>query len=114
MSKNKIKIAEEYNYDTNKVEDIYGHYDYCICIKDIKVGTAKWKPERDKKFAYKGEIFKYIVWARREHKYNMVILDEGESFNDRWINTFEEYEFSKHFMNLTEWRNKQLDDIGIE
>lgn len=115
---NKIKIGEKYNDTTNNVDEIYANYDYCICIKDIKVETVKWIPNKSKKFAHKGEIFKYVrfydevLWNKKDSKY-AIILEETESFYDRWDVVIEQQQFDQHFMKLTEWRNRQLDNIGI-
>lgn len=109
---NKIKIGEKYNDTTNKVDEIYANYDYCICIKDIKVEKV-WMTNKSKKFAHKGEIFKYIVWDKKDSKKYAIILEETKSFYDRSDVVIEQQQFNQHFMNLTEWRNKQLDNIGI-
>ena len=107
---NKIKIAVEYNHN-GTIDYKYSEYDYCICIKDFKLSTHNyiWEPKKDKEVAYVGEVFKYVV---KNNEYR-VIIEEGESFYDMWLNLLNEKQFNQHFMNITEWRNKQLDNLGI-
>ena len=99
---NKIKIGEEYSYDTQKVESVYANYKICKCIKQRKFSTKKWAIYKNQ-YYQELENYKYIT-----HKGSYVVFLEDDY---REVNTLSVSEFANYFCDIVEWRNKQISNI---
>jgi hypothetical protein len=102
----KIKIGEEYNYDTGKVEPLYSDYKLCKCIKQKEFSTKNWLGPinnlslNKNKYFEELENYKYIIYRG-----SYVVFLEDDFYD---TNSFSKSEFDNYFFDLSEWRNKQI------